>query len=91
MAVSDSHTVRTAAAEVYFRQGRISEAEQEWFGRLRQDNEDLVSFDLTPLSNDAGVEISGILGFAMLRLLDVKIDYRDGLVDFTYDAQRWEH
>jgi tetratricopeptide (TPR) repeat protein len=61
------------------------------FGRLRQDNEDLVSFDLTPLSNDAGVEISGILGFAMLRLLDVKIDYRDGLVDFTYDAQRWEH
>jgi len=28
------------------------------------------------------------LGFAMLRLLDIKIDYRDGLVEFTYDPNR---
>lgn len=59
------------------------------FGRLRQQNEDLVDFDLTPLSDAAGTEISGILGFAMLRMLEVKIDYRDGLVDFNYDAKRW--
>jgi tetratricopeptide (TPR) repeat protein len=59
------------------------------FGRLRQQNEDLVAFDLTPISDDTGIEISGFLGFAMLRMLEVRIDYRDGLVDFNYDAKRW--
>jgi hypothetical protein len=32
--------------------------------------------------------VSGTLGFAMLRMLDIKIDYRDGMVDFTYDKNR---
>ena len=59
------------------------------FGHLRQQNEDLVSFDLTHQSDVIGTEVSGILGFAMLRLLEVKIDYRDGLVDFSYDPKRW--
>ena len=36
-------------------------------------------------------EVSGVLGFQMLRLLDIKIDYRDGLVDFNYDAKRFNH
>ncbi len=31
---------------------------------------------------------SGILGFEMLRILQVKIDYRDGLVDFLYEPKR---
>ena len=39
----------------------------------------------------AGTEISGILGFTMLRLLEIKIDYRDGLVDFHYDPKRLIH
>jgi hypothetical protein len=30
-----------------------------------------------------------MLGFVMLRLLDIKIDYRDGLVDFSYDPTRF--
>jgi tetratricopeptide (TPR) repeat protein len=59
------------------------------FGHLRQENEDLVAFDLTSLSNNVGTEVSGLLGFAMLRLLEIKIDYRDGLVDFSYDPKRW--
>jgi hypothetical protein len=25
----------------------------------------------------------------MLRLLDIKIDYRDALVDFSYDPKHW--
>jgi hypothetical protein len=29
------------------------------------------------------------LGFAVLRLLDVKIDYRDGLVNFDFDSKRF--
>jgi len=27
----------------------------------------------------------------MLRVLDIKIDYRDALVDFSYDPKRWSH
>lgn len=59
------------------------------FGNFRQRNQGLVAFDLTNISNSLGTEVSGTLGFAMLRLLDIKIDYRDGLVDFTYDPNRF--
>jgi tetratricopeptide (TPR) repeat protein len=61
------------------------------FGHLRQENQDMLAFDLTSTSDDAGTEISGILGFTLLRLLEVKIDYRDGLVDFKYDPKRLIH
>jgi tetratricopeptide (TPR) repeat protein len=54
------------------------------FGHLRQENQDLLTFDLNSVSESTGTEISGTLGFAMLNLLDIKIDYRDGLVDFEY-------
>jgi hypothetical protein len=50
----------------------------------------MLSFDMTRPSDHIGTEISGTLGFTRLRLLDVKIDYRDGLVDFNYDKKRWE-
>jgi hypothetical protein len=59
------------------------------FSHFRHDREDLVSFDMSQVSNDTGTEIAGILGYAMLRLLDVKIDYRDGLVDFQFDPDRF--
>jgi tetratricopeptide (TPR) repeat protein len=58
------------------------------FGRYKQENEDLIAFDLSKLSEDAGTEISGTLGFSLLRILKVTIDYRDGLVDFSYDSTR---
>ena len=54
------------------------------FGHLRQENQDLMAFDLTSVSQSAGTEVSGILGFTLLHLLNLKIDYRDGLVDFEY-------
>jgi tetratricopeptide (TPR) repeat protein len=60
------------------------------FGRLSQEQRDIVSFDLSPLSENIGTEVSGTLGFAMLRLLDLKIDYRDGLVDFGYTPKPWD-
>ncbi len=59
------------------------------FSRFSQKNLDIVSFDLSKVSKNTGTEVSGILGFQLLRMLQVKIDYRDGLVDFTYDASRW--
>jgi tetratricopeptide (TPR) repeat protein len=59
------------------------------FGHLAQKNLDMVTFDLSNLSGHLGTEISGILGFNMLHMVQIKIDYRDGLVDFTYDAKRF--
>jgi tetratricopeptide (TPR) repeat protein len=58
------------------------------FSRFEQDRNDLIAFDLTNISNHAGTEVSGTLGFAMLKMLDIKIDYRDGMVNFTYDKNR---
>ena len=59
------------------------------FSHFKQEREDLLTFDLTHMSDSVGTEVSGVLGFAMLRLLDLKIDYRDGLVNFTYDKERF--
>ena len=84
----DSHTLVKGVAGSVKNVYRADKAVLE-FGRLRQENQDLVAFDLTNISDKLGTEMSGILGFAMLRLLDVKIDYRDGLVDFDYDPKRW--
>jgi hypothetical protein len=58
------------------------------FARLQQPSMDVVTFDLAPQSRRVGTEVSGFLGFAMLRMLEVKLDYRDGLVDFEYDPKR---
>src|SRR5262249_4707652 len=59
------------------------------FGHLKNENEDLTSFDMTDLSDSVGTEISGTLGFELLSRLEIKIDYRDGLVDFEYDSKPW--
>jgi tetratricopeptide (TPR) repeat protein len=58
------------------------------FGNLPRQSRSLLSFDLTPVSNGLGTEISGILGFDLLQSLDIKIDYRDALVDFQYEPKR---
>jgi len=58
------------------------------FGHLQQANLEIIALDLSTVSRRTGTEVSGFLGFGMLRLLDVKLDYRDGLVDFVYDPSR---
>jgi hypothetical protein len=58
------------------------------FGHFKQ-RRSLVSFDMTNTSNSIGTEVSGTLGFGMLYLLDIKIDYRDGLVDFSFNPNRF--
>lgn len=59
------------------------------FSHFKQPAKDMIAFDTTSVSNHAGVEISGFLGFSMLYQMDLKIDYRDGLVDFGYDPNRF--
>jgi tetratricopeptide (TPR) repeat protein len=58
------------------------------FANMRQENQDVVSVDTKNISDSAGTEISGTLGFTVLRMLDIKIDYRDALVHFDYN---WKH
>jgi predicted aspartyl protease len=58
------------------------------FGNIRQPTQDMVAIDLTSLSQHLGVEVSGFIGFATFRQLEMKIDYRDGLVEFLYDPNR---
>ena len=59
------------------------------FGRLRQENQDITAIDTKPMSDSIGTEVSGFLGFTLLRMLDIKIDYRDALVNFEFDQKRW--
>jgi hypothetical protein len=59
------------------------------FGGFQQPRDDLTVFDLSHVSEGAGAEISGLLGFAMLYLLEIKIDYRDQLVEFSYNPNRF--
>jgi predicted aspartyl protease len=58
------------------------------FGGLRQKNQNTVTLDLTTISRRTGTEVSGILGFNMLNMLDLQIDYRDNLVNFNYDPRK---
>jgi predicted aspartyl protease len=58
------------------------------FGRYRQQNQDAVSFDFSSMNKKTGTEVSGVLGFATWKIMEIKIDYRDGLVDFVYDPAR---
>jgi hypothetical protein len=54
------------------------------FSHFRQNNQQIVTIDLSNLCKRTGTEVSGILGFNVLRLLEIKLDYRDGLVDFNH-------
>ena len=58
------------------------------FGHFQQSNLGIITLDLSTVSRHTGTEVSGFLGFAMLRQLEVELDYRDGLVDFKYDPKR---
>jgi tetratricopeptide (TPR) repeat protein len=56
------------------------------FSHFLQPHQDLTTFDLSGISRNTGTEVSGILGFTTLRFFTLKIDYRDGLVDFYYNS-----
>jgi predicted aspartyl protease len=58
------------------------------FAGLQQETDGMLSFDNSGISRGIGVEVSGFLGFDVLHLLVVKIDYRDGLVSFDYSEDR---
>ena len=77
------HGVDGAVDKVY-----SSEKATLRFGHFRQSNLGIITLDLSSISRHTGTEVSGFLGFAMLRQLEIELDYRDGLVDFKYDPKR---
>lgn len=58
------------------------------FAGYKQMNQDMISFDLSRLSKGVGTELSGILGFPLLEMFVLQIDYRDGLVHFDYQGPK---
>ena len=53
------------------------------FGQVRYFISNEATLDLGSWSNEIGTELSGVLGYIAFLQLDVRIDYRDGLVDFA--------
>jgi len=58
------------------------------FANLSQKADGVYAFDTSHVSKSTGMEISGFIGAATLKLLTIHIDYRDGLVKFDYDPNR---
>ncbi|MGH9667309.1 MAG: aspartyl protease family protein [Bryobacteraceae bacterium] len=55
------------------------------FAGYNQRNRDMLAIDLDQVSQSAGTEVSGIIGFPLLTIFSsLTIDYRDGLVKFDY-------
>jgi tetratricopeptide (TPR) repeat protein len=57
------------------------------FANIRQQGQQLFTIDMSGISESFGTEISGLLGLQVLYLMRIRIDYRDGLVDFKPSAQ----
>jgi hypothetical protein len=79
------HGVNGEVKEVYSAKATLR------FGHLQQPNLEVITLDLSNVSRHTGVDMSGFLGFGMLQLLEIKMDYRDGIVDFEYDPKRVQH
>jgi predicted aspartyl protease len=57
------------------------------FGMFQLTPQNYFAFDLTKLSHDEGVELSGLIGLPTLSRLSITIDYRDNLVELKYDPK----
>jgi predicted aspartyl protease len=58
------------------------------FANISQKVEDVVAFATTTISKSLNMEVSGLIGYTALAQMTIGIDYRDGLVKFSYDPNR---
>jgi len=58
------------------------------FAGMSQPTAGLTAFDMSRMSAGSGIELSGFLGQPTLHQMTVQIDYRDALMNFTYDPKR---
>lgn len=54
------------------------------FANIEQQVSHVIAFDMSNMSRDFGIRVSGFLGATTLQQLTMHIDYRDGLVKFDY-------
>ncbi len=59
------------------------------FGHVAQEEMNVMLFDMAGISNSMGVEVAGFIGYTTVGILQMDIDYRDGLVNFTYDPKKY--
>ncbi|MEQ1354701.1 MAG: aspartyl protease family protein, partial [Candidatus Acidiferrum sp.] len=85
--INDAYKVRGISGEVK----KVFRAEDVTlqFAGFKEKMDTMLCLDMTKISNDTGTEVSGILGFAVLHMMEIKIDYRDGLVDLKFDPKRF--
>ena len=61
------------------------------FAGLKQPASGMTAMDTSRSGEETGVEIAGFLGAPTLHQLTVQIDYRDDLMNFSYDPKRIQH
>jgi hypothetical protein len=85
--INDAYRVRGISGEVK----KVFRAEDVTlqFAGFKEKMDTMLCLDMTKISNDTETEVSGILGFAVLHMMESRIDYRDGLVDLKFDPKRF--
>ena len=58
------------------------------FANISQKVQDVVAFATPSISKSLNMEISGFIGYTALAQMTINIDYRDGLMKFSYDPNR---
>jgi tetratricopeptide (TPR) repeat protein/predicted aspartyl protease len=58
------------------------------FANVSQKVQDVVAFATPSISKSLNMEISGFIGYTALSQMTINIDYRDGLMKFSYDPNR---
>ena len=91
-----SHVTGNTSMEVHGIGGQVKkvmEAESVaiMFAHVKQVTHDMLAYDSGFMRTGAGVEISGLIGFPMLRELVLSIDYRDNLIHVVYDPKKGFH
>ncbi|HEY0796514.1 MAG TPA: hypothetical protein VGD64_12105 [Acidisarcina sp.] len=79
-------------ADIYDASGKLVKVSKPFkapvfeFARVSRLDGSAFSFDLTPVSRAAHVEVGGLIGFSILQDVFLSIDYRDGLVNLVFDS-----
>jgi tetratricopeptide (TPR) repeat protein len=61
------------------------------FALIKQTRRNMLILDTGGMSRNVGAEMSGIIGFPILRELVLSIDYRDNLIHVVYDPRKGFH
>jgi Tfp pilus assembly protein PilF/predicted aspartyl protease len=91
-----SHVSGDSMTEVHGISGKVNKVMEAdsipiTFAHVKQITNGMLAYDGSFERTGAGVEISGLIGFPMLRELVLSIDYRDNLIHVVYDPKKGFH